>query len=278
MFSFRYLRATSLDEALNLLQKYGSDARILAGGTDLLVNLQDGVEQPGYLIDIKPISEMHRIWLASDGTLHIGAGVTINRLFDFPDLPESMHAIRQAAGSLGSYQIRNRATVGGNICNASPACDLGPPLLVLGAQLRAVSKRGDRTIPIKEFFKGVKTTCLEPGEIITEIIVPLAQDTHSVFLKRSRIKGHDLAIVNAAGALSQEGNLRIALGAVAPRPLLFEDFDGATFKERSSILEVIQRSIAPIDDVRGSAVYRRYMVEVLVTEIIERLADRLDQG
>ncbi len=278
MLSFQYLRARTLDEALELLQKFGSNASILAGGTDLLVSLRDGIKRPDYVIDVKPIPEMHDISVASDGGLTMGAGVTINQLLEFGDLPRGMLAIRQAASSLGSYQVRSRATVGGNLCNASPACDLGPPLLVLGAVLKVVSKQGDRLIPVRQFFEGVKTTCLRPDEVVTEIRVPPAETTISVFLKRKRIRGHDLAIVNAAGALSEDGRLRIALGAVAPRPLLIDDLDQSMLKQPRNVIEIVLSSISPIDDVRGSALYRRYMVETLVSEIIRHFSGQHFEG
>ncbi len=274
MATFKYLRCHSLDEAIDLLATHARQARILAGGTDLLVSIRDGLESPRYLIDIKPIAELHTLAL-EDGLLRIGASVTVNQLIDFEHLPAGMDAITEAASCLASYQIRNRATVGGNICNASPACDLGPPLLVLGAKVETISKRGRRTIPIEDFFEDVKVTRLEPDEIVTAILIPSPRGGVSTFLKRSRIKGHDLAVVNAAGAVTKDGNLRMAFGAVAPTPILVDDFNGARLDDTARIVDVLMNAISPIDDVRASAVYRKYMVEALAKKILETLMNRL---
>ena len=278
---FDYLKAASLDQAVDLLNDYGPQARVLAGGTDILIAMSDGLISPQYLVDIKGIPELSVIHVDSRGDLRIGACVTVNRLAEFTGIPRGMDAIREAASLLATYQIRNRATVGGNLCNASPACDLGPPLLVLDARLRVISKQGERLIPLKDFFTGVKTTCCGPCEVITEILVPSDKVGASAFLKRTRIRGHDLAIVNGAAAVGDSGGhgggLRLALGAVAPMPLLLDGFDGVGLDERGGIIEAARESISPIDDVRGSSRYRRYMVDYLVERLLDILTQRTGQ-
>ena len=267
---FRHFRPDTLQEAVGLLEKHGSGARIMAGGTDLLVGLDDGTVSAGYLIDLKGISELSEITSSPDG-LRIGACVTINQLLEFDDLAAGYRALHQAASRLATYQIRNRATLGGNLCNASPACDMGPPLLVLDAGLRTVSSRGERTIPLRDFFRGVKQTCCEPCEIVTEVIVPKSEGTASAFVKRTRIRGHDLALVNGAAACENGTGLRLALGAVATTPILVDGLGGAETADRQRTIDIVLQAVSPIDDGRSSSEYRTAMVR----HVIETLLDSL---
>lgn len=273
---FGYLRPATLGETTRALDDYAGEARILAGGTDLLISMKDGVSNPKYLIDIKHLPELRRLELAADSSLTIGACVTVNELLVFAPLPSGMAALREAASWLGTNQVRNRATVGGNLCNASPASDLAPPLLVLGASVRALSARGERVIPLKDFITCPKGTCLLKHELAVEIVVPAAEGTVSGFAKRTRIRGHDLSVVNAAAALRggrKAPYLKIGLGAVAPTPLLIDAFDGIDPGDEAGIMKVISAAIAPIDDVRGSGFYRRSMVRVLVGDLVRRLGE-----
>jgi CO/xanthine dehydrogenase FAD-binding subunit len=180
---------------------------------------------------------------------------------------------------LATNQLRNRATVGGNVCNASPACDLGPPLLVLGGLVRAVSPAGERSIPLKDFFSGVKCTCCAPDEIVTHVLVPAPGEARaSAFRKRQRLKGHDLAVVNAAASYGKSGGLKVAVGAVAETPVLIGGLDGAGPDDRIKVLETVMSSISPISDVRGSREYRVKMVEFLVGELLDELSGKIKQG
>ncbi len=261
-----------------LLKRHGRDAGILAGGTDLLIGMQDGTACVRHLIDIKPIPGLGELSVSDSGDLAIGACATINRLLE-EGVPPGMEALAQAADVLATYQIRNRATVGGNVCNASPACDLGPPLLVLDAEVRAVSPNGERTIPLKDFFTGVKCTCCGPDEIVTHIMIPASPGPRvSSFRKRQRLKGHDLAMVNAAAAYSREAGLKVALGAVAETPILIGGLDGAGLDDRAKVLDTVANSISPIDDVRGSRTYRLKMAEFLVGEVLDELVAKFKEG
>jgi CO/xanthine dehydrogenase FAD-binding subunit len=273
---FKYLKAQTVPEALDLLSDHGPEARILAGGTDLLIGMKDGTCRPRFLIDIKQIPELCRIRVLADGAVSIGPCVTVNRLLEFDELPAGMAAIREAASVLATYQLRNLATVGGNICNASPACDLGTPLLVLGARVKVASGRGERAVALADFFESVKVTCLAQDEIVTEIILPTADGTVSAFMKRQRVRGHDLATVNVAGAAGKADGLRLALGAVAPTPVLV-GFNGSGVGDGDAIIDSVLGAVSPVDDVRGSAAYRRHMVRFLVAGIIKRLEDRLSE-
>jgi carbon-monoxide dehydrogenase medium subunit len=269
-----YHRASTIDEAVGLLSEYGKKAKILAGGTDLLIGLEAGAIAADKVIDIKCIHDLREISVSRSGELTIGACVTVNEILEAGPLPAGMDAVLEAASLLATYQIRNRATVGGNVCNASPACDLGPPLLVLGANLRIMSADGERIVPLTDFFSGVKMTCCEPDELVTHIMIPPVDGTVTAFRKRQRIDGHDLALVNAAAALSGEGKVRIALGAVAMTPLLIDDFGGAGPDDPDEVVKIIKESASPIDDVRSSRIYREHMVEYLVRELLDVLRRR----
>jgi CO/xanthine dehydrogenase FAD-binding subunit len=274
----RYQKPKTVDEAVSLLSERGREAKIFAGGTDLLIGIEEGTVSAQYIVDVKGIADLHRIRVLESGGLAIGACVTINEILETESLPAGMDAIREAASVLGTYQIRNRATVGGNLCNASPACDLGPPLLVLGASLKVVSAKGKRTVPLRDFFSGVKLTCCEPDELVTHIVLPGSNGTFSAFRKRQRIGGHDLALVNAAAAFSIASGLRIALGAVAPTPLLVDGFDGTGPDEVERIIKKVMEAISPVDDVRSSRLYRERMAEFLVVELLSVLEERRAGG
>ncbi len=279
---FRYHRAETVDEALGLLVEHSPDARILAGGTDLLITMKSGTCAPAHIIDVKAVPELREIELAADGGISIGACVTVNELLEFGDLPAGMAALHDAASVLATYQLRNRATVGGNICNASPACDLGPPLIVLGARVNAVSPSGERTVPAHDFFTSVKETCLAQDEVIRSITLPPPGDVVSAFVKRRRIKGHDLATVNVAAAAGGGKGLRLGLGAVAVRPLLLDGLGevagGGIGDLREAAVKAALEAIAPIDDLRASAEYRRRMVELLVERALCLLEERMGRG
>lgn len=276
---FHYHRAETIEVALCLLEDHAPDARVLSGGTDLFVGMKEGTCVPGHVIDVKAIPDLVGIELAGDGSLSIGACVTVNGLLEFDKLPGGMAGLNDAASVLATYQLRNRATVGGNICNASPACDLGPPLLVLGAEVSVVSRAGRRTVALSEFFTSVKETCLARDELITRITVPPPGDTVSAFVKRQRIRGHDLATVNVAAAMGGGRGLRLALGAVASKPLLV-DVPGAAAGVgiedlRDAAATAALDAIAPIDDVRAGARYRCLMIELLVSRALGLLAERI---
>ncbi len=274
---FQYHKAETIEQALDLLARNSPDARILAGGTDLIVGMKEGDCTPKHVVDVKAIPELRRLEVGADGGLAIGACVTVNELLELEDMPPGMAALRDAASVLATHQLRNRATVGGNIANASPACDLGPPLLVLGAAVSAASPSGRRTVSLGDFFTGVKRTCLGVDEVITAVDVPPPGDTVSAFVKRRRTRGHDLATVSVAAALGGGRGLRLGLGAVAERPLLVE-VAGDVEAARGAAVRAALAAVAPIDDVRAGAGYRRSMVELLVGEALDLVAERMRGG
>jgi len=273
---FDYVRPRSVDEACGYLAE-SDDARVLAGGTDLLVDIRNGLRAPRLLIDIKPIDALDR--LDADGReLKIGAAVPLNRIAEHHAVRLRLPALADAALSIGTYQIRNRATLAGNLCNGSPAADTAPVLLTLGAVLAVAGPDGQRAVPVSDLFTGVKQISLGPAEIVTAVCIPVpGKGTRTAFLKQQRIRGHDLAIVNAAGTLAPgKGALRVAVGSCAPTPLLLEPVDangGSVGAIADRIIERAEEATCPISDVRASAAYRSAVLRVLLRRLVERLLD-----
>jgi CO/xanthine dehydrogenase FAD-binding subunit len=273
---FEYLRPRSLENACDLLVEYAGRASILAGGTDLLVELRNRVRSPALLIDIKRLEPLWRLEAAPTGAAILGAAVPLNVVAENANLRGRFPGLAQAATSIATYQLRNRATVVGNLCHASPAADMAPILLVLGADLLVQGTAGTRTLPVSELFTGVKRTSLAPDELVVEVRIPAKASTlRTAFVKQQRVRGHDLAVVNAAGSLDPEdGRLRVAIGSCAPTPILLDPIDvrGAS---RNALIErladVARKATSPISDVRASAEYRRSVLCALLERLIAEL-------
>ena len=220
---FDYYEPKSLNEAIEILSKYGSDAKILAGGTDLLILIKMGVLKPRCIVNIKKISDLYGIHEQGD-QLIIGALTKLRTLEKSKVIKENFTALYEAVKSMASVQIRNMATIGGNLCNASPAADTAPPLMVFNASLKVVGLNGEKIIPITSFFKGPKRTILKHDEILTEIILSCPGNrTGSAFIKIART-AMDLAKVNVAvklviGEDNVIEDVAVALGSVAPTPI-----------------------------------------------------------
>lgn len=277
---FDYLRPKSVRELVNLLAEQGEDAKIFAGGTDLLVLMRDRAIRPKYLIDIKGIEELGELSYDEEKGLKIGATVNLNEIIKSDVVRERFGVLWSAANSLADPILRNRATLVGNICNASPAADMAPALLVLDAEVEVASKEGERTIPIQEFFIGVKRTSLKPGEFVCAVRVPNPPEgARGDYLKWGRTRGEDLAVVGVAGLAANSGKklVRIALSSVAPTPLLVPEVKGV-FEGGGSLEEQIDKAasivvekISPISDVRAGKEYRLHMAEVLTKQILKQL-------
>src|SRR5205085_8074991 len=219
MKRFEYFEPTSLPEAFALLGRYQGRAQPLAGGTDLLVELKEHLRSADCVVNIKKIPGIDRLSFdASDG-LHIGALVTARQIEISPVILEKYVSLAQAARELGSIQVRNRATIIGNVCRASPSADTLPPLIADGAEVTIHGADGHRTVPLEEFFTGPGKTVLRHDELVTAIRVPAPPPrTGKVYIKHGRRKAMELATVGVAVTLN-EVDLRIVLGAVAPTPI-----------------------------------------------------------
>lgn len=278
MKRFNYYKPRSLDEIWELKSKI-PDSRFIAGGTDLMVHIKNGEMKPSALISLRSIPELAAIEVNKGA--RIGALATISDLIQHPKLSESYPVLVEAARSLGSVQIRNVATIGGNLCNCSPCADMALPLLVLEAKVRLKNPQRNRDIPLSEFFIGPGESCLSLDEILTDIFLgPPSENAKAIFLKKGRVK-MDLAVASVALLLEMEGEkcrkVRIAAGSVAPVPLRLTKvetlLEGELFSQE--LLEEAQRlaveSISPVTDIRGAEEYRRKIISVYVKRGLEKL-------
>jgi carbon-monoxide dehydrogenase medium subunit len=285
MRSFDYVRPDTLDEALALLRQHGTRARLLAGGTDLIVRLRRRHVQPAIVIDVKRAARLRNDVVEIDSHLRVGANAVITDIVSDPRIQHHFPALVEAASVVGSIQIRNRATLTGNICNASPAADTAPALLVYGAIVNAISASGERSIPLADFFTGPGRTVLEPAEMVASIDLPLpAVPTGAAFGRVTRRFGVDLAVINMCCAVTAAGDTRMAFGAVGPRPFVVFD-ETRTLAARAAADAVrddaLQRLIAhaaPVSDVRGSREYRLAMLAAVGRRTIDAAIDRLQRS
>ena len=275
---FTYHEPRSLTEAASLLQTYGSSARVLAGGTDLLVQMKLGKVQPEHLVYISKIPELR--FLTEDRGLRIGPLIVHRDLEKSSVVREKFSALFEAARSVTSVQVRGMGTLGGNLCHASPAADSAPALIALGARIRIVGGAAVRILPLEDFFVGPGKTGLKPGELLAEIQIPdSGPASGSAFLKLTRVAA-DLAKVNAAAFIRREKDVcqecRIASGAVAPKPVRLkkteEILQGRRFEENLCRLagETAAEEIHPITDIRSTAWYRREVIKVLVRDALKQ--------
>jgi carbon-monoxide dehydrogenase medium subunit len=281
MRRFEYHEPATLDEASALLVRYGAEASLLAGGTDLLVEIKEHIRWPKHVVNVKKIPGLAALEYDERSGLRFGALVTARAIETSPVVLAKYPGLAQSARELGSIQVRHRATVVGNICRASPSADTLPPLIADGAAVRIHGPAGGRTIALEDFFTGPGKTVLAPGELVTEVVVPApAPRTGKHYIKHGRRRAMELATVGVAVALTLErercGEIRIALGAVAPTPIrarAAEDalrgrpLDGAAI---GAAARIAMGECRPISNVRGSAEYRREMVGVLTARAIER--------
>ncbi len=286
MHTFTYARPHSLAEAVGLLEAHGPDARVLAGGTDLIVRLRDGSATPAVVIDIKRIAELRPGIREADGRVVIGATTVMTDVAASPLVRRHFPALAEAAAVVGSVQIRNRATLAGNICNASPAADTAPPLLVHGASVVAEGPGGTRRIPVDELFVRSGVTTLARGELVTAIELPVpAQRIASVHVRRTRRRGHDLASVTLTCGVDAAGITRIAYGSVGPRVLLMIDESGvladpaATDEAKAPFLEAMFAAASPSPrSMRAGPEYRLAMLRVLGRRALAKAIQRLAAG
>lgn len=280
--TFDYVKPHDLNEAVQYLSR-NENTYVLAGGTDLMILLRRNAIDAKHILDVKAIPETEVFDFVEGEGLTIGAGVVVNQLVGSEVVKAKYPALHDAASHLASYQLRNRATAVGNICNASPGADLPPSLLVYDAVVRIAGPDGQREVKLKDFFTGVKRTVVQKNEIVVSIFLPdPGAEDKSVYLRQTRLKGHDLATVGVATRINGEGKVSIACAAVAPTPLrLFSLEDAINIKGLSDetiewASHEIQGHIRPITDVRSSAEYRLHIAAVLLKRGLKQLTEKED--
>jgi CO/xanthine dehydrogenase FAD-binding subunit len=283
--SFRYLRPSSLQEVIGFLEEHGAGARLLAGGTDLTVDLHYGQSIPQVVIDVKRASDLSPVITEADGWLTISATVPLTEVEGNKIVRRRFPALAEAAAVVGSIQIRNRATLVGNICNASPAADTVPVLAVYGSVVKILGRGGERSVPLVDFIQGNRRTALAAGELATAVCIPFPSEPFgSAFARVTRRYGVDLATVNLCCGIDGSGITTLAFGAVSPRPLVVQDSDGvlgdpsAPADIKSVVLDALISKASPITDVRASKEYRLAMLKVLALRAQRRAAERLANG
>lgn len=280
MRAFAYHSPKSLAEAVAVLEREGPGGRVIAGGTDLLVQAKERGAVPAYVVSLKDVAELSALAYSDADGLAIGARVALADVAAHPAVQRHYAALATGASLVGSFQIQNRGTVGGNVCNAAPSADTAPPLLVAGAVARIHGPAGQREIPIASFFTGPGRTALTVGEVLVAIHVPAQPDrTGSAYERHTPRQEMDIAIAGVAAQVTLRADgaiaaLAIALGAVGPTPFRATAAeargighlpDEATISEVGRIAAGEAR---PISDQRGSADYRRRLVEVLTRRTI----------
>jgi len=275
MRPFEFYEPESLKEACSFLDSFKEEAKVLAGGTDLLVQLKEGAIDLNHIVNLKKIAGLDELAFDKRQGLRIGALVTWTKLLDSEPIKKHYTALRQAAETMACMQVRNLATLAGNICHASPAANGPIPLLLYGAECKIQGPKGERAIPIGNMFLGVQKNALRNDEILTEITVPSPpSESRSVYYKFSTRKAMDLEIVGI-GVLVGKGRgkydlVRIALGAVATTPIRAVKAEGylkgkpAEDKVMKEAAEIAAKECSPVSDVRASKEYRRELVKGLV--------------
>ena len=279
---FAYLRPATMPDALAMLSE-NAGAMLLAGGTDVVPWLRDDAITPEVVIDIKDVPGLTGIEVV-DGTLRIGALTTFTDLIFSELAAQVAPALVEAAHTVASVGVRNRATLVGNICSAVPSCDAGPPLLVYEASLEVIGPDGERSIPALEWFLGPRRQSLGEGEIVTAVTIPVLEKHGACYTKLSRYRGEDLAQVGVAIVALPDKQYRVAYGAVGPVPfrapaieeyLAGKDLDATTM---AGLPPLIEAAISPITDVRATKEYRTHMSRVMLERSLAAAASRLEGG
>lgn len=265
---FTYHKPVNTVELCELLDHYGAAGKLLAGGTDLIVDMRSGLRKFEHIIDIKNIPELNEIKYSKQNGLSIGAAVTCNQLVENKTAHKKYKLLCDCAEAIASYPLRNRATVVGNIVNASPCADTAPGLLCLDAEVVINSSAGSRKIKLKDFFEGVKKVKLAQNEFVSELIIPASSaDSKGAYMKQKRIKGHDLSIVSVAMAVNK--NITVAVGSAFITPVALPSFPKKTKVE--VIIDAVMKAVKPISDIRSSKEYRLHIIKVYIKRLYEKL-------
>lgn len=284
-----YINATSTDEVIKILAEKGSSARIVAGATDLILELERGVRKGiETLIDVTRIPNLDQITLDEDEVIHLGPLVTHNHCAASKLIRDRAYPLARAAWEVGAPQIRNRGTIAGNLITASPANDTITPLVAQGASVTLLSTRGERTIPLKEFYIGVRKTVMQADEMLVDISFPAMTSTQrGTFVKLALRRAQAISVVNVAVILDVKSDTvksaSIALGSVAPKIIHAEEAEAFLTKKKlndkniTKAAELTRDASRPIDDIRGSAAYRNEMVRVCTQRALRAIRDETEQ-
>jgi len=281
--NFRYIKPSTLDEAISSKSEFGKKANFLLGGTDLFIAMDKGVTVPDAVIDLKGIKELKYLE-ERDGAVFIGATVTWTEMLESEMIKKSVPALWEAADLVASVGVRNTATLIGNICNAVPSLEGGAPLYVREAVVFIEGKGGKREVSIKDFFTGVKRTVLKEDEMVTGLKVPVEKDFGEVYIKMGRYEGEDLAQAGVSVFVDKNNNYRISLSAVAVTPVRAtkaEDFlKGKKLTEElaAEAAELALEAISPISDLRSSKEYRIHMCRIMVKRGLIASVSRMETG
>ena len=273
MRRFELALPRSVDDCLKTLAKRGADAKVVAGGTDLLPQLKNGLLRPAFVVDLSGVALLRRLGVNRQG-LRVGASVTAREIELDPRIQKDYPALAESGALVGSVQIRNLATVGGNLCNAAPSADMAPPLMALEAEAVIAGPKGKRRVPLADFFQGVRRTVLAPDELLVELVVPApGARSGGNYLRHTPRRELDIAVVGVASQLTLSNGVcakaRIALAAVAPTPVRATAAEQAlegqpvTPEQIERAAELAVGAAQPISDQRGSAEFRRHLVRVL---------------
>ncbi|MGE0535546.1 MAG: xanthine dehydrogenase family protein subunit M [Pirellulales bacterium] len=285
MQDFTYAAATTIDEAVSLLSASGDRARVLAGGTDIIVQLREGLRSADMVVDVKKIPELMRLDFDPAKGLTLGAAVPCYRLYDDEPIAAAYPGLIDAARIIGGWQIQSRASIGGNLCNSSPAADSIPALISLGATCRIAGPAGTREVPVAEFCTAPGRNCLARGEFLVSLVLPPPKggSAYLRFIPRNEM---DIAVVGAGAWVELDASgqkiadARIALAAVAPTPVLAaaagkalvgQPANEASFKAAG---EAAKKVAKPITDRRGPADYRTHLVGVLTARVLATAVER----
>jgi CO/xanthine dehydrogenase FAD-binding subunit len=285
LHAITYEAPTSLDQAIALLKTYGENGRPLCGGTDILIQLRAGVRRNEHLVDVKNLKELCQLSFDAKNGLRLGAAVPCIEIYESDIMRRHYPGLTEAAHLIGSLQIQDRASVGGNLCNGSPAADTTPALIALNARARLVGARGEREVAVEKFCTGPQRTVLEPGELLVELLIPAplphSSDAYLRLIPRNEM---DIAVVGVGSALTLDGDrirsARIALGAVGPTPIFAAKASDSLAGKKlvDAALEAAGRLAAevatPIDDMRGTAEYRKHVTAVLTRRTLKIAAER----
>jgi CO/xanthine dehydrogenase FAD-binding subunit len=286
---FEYLAPSTVEAALSMLAEKGEGARLFAGGTDVMVKMNHGLLKPKALIALHGIGELNGIRFDAKKGLTIGASARLAEVASHPDVLKYYPALSYAILCMANVEVRNMATVAGNLCNAAPSADTAPPLMTMGAEVTLASLKGERRLPLDQFFKGPGLTAMEHGEIMTSIQVPAPRPRSGASYQRVSCRcGVDIAAVGVGvtavfnGKACKEAG--IVLGAVAPVPLRATHTEGF-MKGKAWTPEVIEQGgdqaadeAKPISDVRATAEWRKRMVAVLTRRALEEAHARATKG